>query len=285
MYHETSSSGYDGAVSRIHALEGILGSDAVVAEVVRMEQRLGALRERAMRRVVLLEAVQAMSCEMLVAWLDALLIRVAEGRGASRELLTELALEPAVFEEVDYDTVQEAYRLAREAGMDRVAELFLSSALNLNPTVEEAVTDNEHLDLPLGVRRAAARSTDRFVLDRLVHDRNPRVIEVLLDNPRLVERDVVKIAAMRPTRPEVLEVVARHRRWSSRYRVRKALACNPYTPAPLVRQLVPTLMCQDVRQAVEAGLLDPRLLTDQRKPPGDPTAESGGGREWTGIEE
>ena len=63
----------------------------------------------------------------------------------------------------------------------------------------------------------------------------------------LVERDVVSVAARRPTRSEILEIISRHRKWASRYRVRKALACNPYTPHQISRRLLSTLMYQDVR--------------------------------------
>ena len=123
------------------------------------------------------------------------------------------------------------------------------------------------------MRRSAARSKDRLLLDRLLHDRNPAVIQNLLDNRRLVERDVVRIAAMRPTNPDVLSALARHARWSANYRVRKALACNPYTPRPLAIRLLPSLLVQDLRLALQSVDLDPaveeevRRLLDSRAPP------------------
>jgi hypothetical protein len=73
---------------------------------------------------------------------------------------------------------------------------------------------------------------------------------------------VVKIAAMRPTRPEVLEVVARHAKWSARYRVRKALAFNPHTPAPIARRLLPTLMRQDLAEIIRSTAISDELRGD-----------------------
>jgi hypothetical protein len=70
---------------------------------------------------------------------------------------------------------------------------------------------------------------------------------------------------MRPTRPEILEVLARHPRWSSRYRIRKALACNPATPDTIARRLLPTLMRQDLRHALEAGVLPAELVPEVRR--------------------
>jgi len=211
-----------------------------------LERRVCALRERGMRRTMVLEALSTLDDAELVALLAVLLARAQSGRGPSREVMQEMALEPVIFTEISYERLRDAYTLARQERLDHVASFFLGNPIRFKPTARETFTENEHLEMPLGVRRAAARSTDRFVLDRLLHDRNHRVIALLLNNPRIIERDVIKIAAARPTRPEVLEQVARHRKWSSRYRVRKTLACNPYTPAPIARRLLPTLMRQDL---------------------------------------
>ena len=125
--------------------------------------------------------------------------------------------------------------------------------------LETAYDDNEHLPLPLGVRRQAARGRNRDKIDRLLHDRDHRVIQLLLDNPLLTERDVIAIAARRPTRAEVLKTVASHKKWSSRYRIRKAIACNPHTPESIAIRLLPTLLIQDLRFLASSGALLPEL--------------------------
>ena len=216
-----------------------------------------------MRRRLLVELLAPLEAAELVALVAALVDRVREGRAAARGVMQELALEPSALRELPYARVQEAYARARREGRPDVARLFLGA----RPPPEDVddLEGNEHLDLPLGVRRAAARSRDRFALDRLLHDRDPRVIRLLLDNPLIVERDVVRIAAMRPTRPDVLAEVARHRRWAGRYRVRKALAANPFTDARVVRRLLPTLLRQDLRQILQAGLLEPELAAEARE--------------------
>lgn len=239
--------------------------EALVADITDLERRLHAVRERPMRRTVVCDAILRLEGPALIAFLGLLLERARAGNGRARAVLQELALEPHVFNEMPYTRVRSAYALARDAGLDSVAEMFLSARRETNPTIDEAFTGNEHLDLPLGVRRSAARTSDRHTLDRLVHDRDHRVISLLLNNPRIIERDVVRIAAMRPQRPEVLVEVARHRKWSSRYPVRKALACNPYTPAPVARRLMPTLLRQDLRFAVESGAMGPEVREEARR--------------------
>lgn len=237
----------------------------IEAQLDGLERDVAALPERPMRRALLEARIASMSDSELVGALTLLVGRVAEGRQGARVLMIELALDESVIDTMSYDRKSAAYAMARAIGAEGVARMFLSPRPRENLTADEAVPDNEHLTLPLGVRRTAARTSDRLLLDRLLHDRNPRVIAMLLDNPRVIERDVVRIAAMRPTQPEVLSELARHPRWSSNYRVRKALACNPYTPRPIAMRLLPGLLVQDLRLALETASMDPLVEAEMRR--------------------
>jgi len=232
-------------------------SPAIVTHIVqRWEARLTAIREREMRAAVLLEMLNEVSIEELVACLALVVERSRNGVGQSRELLQELALDPGVLQELTYDRQEAAYSHARELGQEDIARMFLSNKPLWQDPLTPDMPENQALDLPLGLRRAAARTTDRLVLDRLMHDKNPLVIGLLLDNPRVVERDVVRIAAMRPTTLEIVTLIASHRRWGSQYSVRKAIVCNPFAPTDLKVRLLPTLMRQDLRDALREGALE-----------------------------
>jgi hypothetical protein len=61
----------------------------------------------------------------------------------------------------------------------------------------------------------------------------------LLRNPRLVERDVVLVAARRPAQPEVIREVMASQRWISRYTVKHAIVLNPGVPNELALRLLP----------------------------------------------
>ena len=117
-----------------------------------------------------------------------------------------------------------AYTRAKRAGRDDVARMLLLGGPKTNPTAAESARENEYASDSVGERCTQARGRDRYRLDRLLHDKDYRVIRILLNNPMVVERDVVKIAAMRPTRPDVLAEVAQHRRWASRYAVKRRSA-------------------------------------------------------------
>ncbi len=232
--------------------------------VTRAELAVRTLGERRMRSARLGELLRSQNASVLVQGLAALHERAAQGQPWARAALQELALDREIFESVPYLVRERAYGIAREAGQDEIASMLLTSTENPNPTVAEAMTGNQYAKESVGERCSAARGRDRNKLDRLLHDRDHRVIRILLDNPLLREQDVVKVAAMRPTRPEVVEAIARHRRWASRYSVRKAIACNPHTPLPIARRLVPTLLQQDLAALVSAGSIPEEVRAQAR---------------------
>jgi len=226
-----------------------------------MARRVRAVRDRRMRREVLRTCLDESDDAAVVAMLERIYQGTVAGRNRHRELLQELALDGSLLQELGYDRITDLYEVAHWAGLSAVTRMFMGDRHRGNVTAAEAMDDNEHLEISAGQRRSLARGTDRLSLDRILHDRDHRVIAVFLDNPRAVESDVVRIAAMRPTKPEILRLIARHRRWATRYRVRLALVCNPYTPLPIATQLVPTMLLQDLRELI-SGLPVSQELRD-----------------------
>src|SRR3972149_7255409 len=82
--------------------------------------------------------------------------------------------------------------------------------------------------LSLGHRRALSKTNIKDTLDRLLSDPDPMVITNILNNPRITEKEVLKIASKRPGSPRILKLLAMHRKWSKRYAVIKAIVQNPY---------------------------------------------------------
>lgn len=233
------------------------------AQCKRLLQLNKALKEPAVRPHMLRQALQKMDDPLLLVLLHRLLIKAETGQTSARSLLTTLALAPSVLDELSESHQQRLHKLSEEGGLVAVRRLLLQPQFNKKHLIQ-AYDDNEHLSLPLGSRRQAARGRNRGKLNRLLHDRDYRVIQLLLDNPLITERDVIAITARRPTRPEVMQVIASHKKWSSRYRVRKALVCNPHTPDGIALRLLPTLLIQDLRFLVSSGSLLPELRTEAR---------------------
>lgn len=162
-------------------------------------------------------------------------------------------------------------RLAERAGLRdthaQVALLTAEIALCWEPSLQRAV-HGDRLDVPasaldpdderlipdygrgrvltLGERKSLARRPDRKLIDRVIRDPHPDVIELLLMNPRLTEPDVVRLCARRPNAPEILLRVFRSPRWAIHPKVRTALALNPSTPPAIAEAVVPLLAPEDL---------------------------------------
>jgi hypothetical protein len=113
--------------------------------------------------------------------------------------------------------------------------------------------------LTLGERRALARRPNRKAMDKLLADPHPAVIRTLLGNPKVVEDDVVRVAARRPNNADVLAEIARSSRWAHRVRVRMAVILNPDTPIELTVPMLALLVRTELRQVVQTTYLAPML--------------------------
>ena len=110
-------------------------------------------------------------------------------------------------------------------------------------------------------------------------DPDPVVIRNLLKNPRLLERDVLRIASAQPVAAEVLSEIFRSDHWCGRPSVQLALLQNP-TPPDLARSLLELLDSVGLKSLVDATQIHPALrraarirLAEQAGPrtvPGNP---------------
>lgn len=101
--------------------------------------------------------------------------------------------------------------------------------------------------LSLGERMALARRAGQGLLNQLRHDKHPRVVAALLENPRLTQATVLPLAAAESAPPEILRLVAESRRWGALYTVRLALARNPRTPPVVACGLLAGLRKGDLK--------------------------------------
>lgn len=179
-------------------------------------------------------------------------IEVVAGQGrllASYELKRQIALHP---------------RSPEPLALRFVASLFWRDLLELGldtrvrPTVRRAA-DRRLIGrlggLAAGEKVAIARRASPRVLALLRHDPTPRVIAALLENPRLTEGVLLPLAASEETSPGVLEILARNRRWGSRYELRLALCTNARTPVQTVLPMLPMLRKRDLQTVARTARL------------------------------
>ena len=118
--------------------------------------------------------------------------------------------------------------------------------------------------LTLGERKALARRPTRKAMERLLADPHPVVIRTLLQNPRVIEDDVVRLAARRPNDPAVLAVVAASPRWAHRVKVRMAIVLNPDTPPAVAIPMLTLLVRPELTLVADTAGLAPALRAAAR---------------------
>src|SRR5215467_12433807 len=195
-----------------------------------------SLADSPLRIAYLCDVIRTLGVPELGRALDVICARAEQAEEHAREVLVSLvdALNLAEVEE----TVQ---RLREEAAGERLLaleRLIRQPVLPLrtgqfDPTTERVPDYGRGRPLTLGERKALARRPDPDTMEKLLFDPHPDVIWRLLRTPRMTEDLVVRLAAKRPCRPEVLTEVARAPRWSHRPRVRLALILNPDTPVEI----------------------------------------------------
>lgn len=240
-------------------------------EAPRLARKLAALPEPAMRAHVLQEYIGGTDPGEVVQVLAAIQVRGRQGGPPFDVALVALAT-VLNREMLDYELLEDLYREAKEAGLELLLELFLTGK------EENAFRDrnDRQRDYTLGHRKWLARDTRRDVLVSLLQDPEVEVIPNLLQNPRIIERDVVLLAARRPVDPKILRCIFDSPRWITRYAVKRALVLNPYSPTSMSIRLLGLMTSRDQRlvrgisnlpQAVQnaaAKLLEQRQAYEER---------------------
>lgn len=216
-------------------------------------------------RVAWLIALLRDDASSLAPALDVLCARAEQAEPAAREVL--VALVDALQDPVLAGAVQ---RLREEAvGVPHLAlERLVRQPMSLPLLAGRAVPEPEDDRIPdygrgrpltLGERKSLARRPDRAMTERLLRDPHPDVIRQLLLNPKVIEDDVLSLAARRPCRPDVLVQIARSPRWAHRPRIRVALVLNPDTPLDVAAPLVGLLVRQELRLVATSTTVAPAL--------------------------
>ena len=223
-------------------------ADALIAALASLE--LGPMADR-----VAANALTRLSTSEAVLLLEEIAARAHGSPQADRALaaLTR-ALQLASEDELSRAKRAELHIAAFDRGLYLAAALLGASPQELPPPIDvEPPPDPEICQMSLGHQKALARRADPDHMARLAAQGDVRVIRELLFNPRLTEALVVRIAAQRPVRPEVLVEIFRSPRWGVRASVRRAIALNPGAPPELAVRLLPHLTSEDLRALAEDG--------------------------------
>ena len=88
---------------------------------------------------------------------------------------------------------------------------------------------------------------DREARGILIRDSNKVVCSAVVKNPRITEREIENIAAMRTVAGEVLRIISMNRAWVRSYIIIHNLAKNPRTPIPTAINILPRIRTKTYR--------------------------------------
>jgi regulator of extracellular matrix RemA (YlzA/DUF370 family) len=95
-------------------------------------------------------------------------------------------------------------------------------------------------------RMKLAMKGDREARSILIRDSNRVIATAVVKNPRITEKEVEGIAAMRTVADEVLRLIAMNRAWARSYAIIHNLVRNPKTPLPTVISTLPRIRTKDL---------------------------------------
>ncbi len=106
-------------------------------------------------------------------------------------------------------------------------------------------------------RTQMAMKGDREARNILIRDPNRIVAQAVVNNPRITEQEIEKIAAMRSITEDILRQIATSRQWSRSYAIVHNLARNPRTPIANCMNILSRLQLKDLN-----GLAKNRNVSD-----------------------
>lgn len=105
---------------------------------------------------------------------------------------------------------------------------------------------NRIMKMSMKDRMRLAMKGDREARNILIRDPNRIVCQAVVNNPRITEQEIEKIAAMRSITEDVLRQLANNRQWQRSYSIIHNLARNPRTPIANVLPILTRLQLRDL---------------------------------------
>jgi hypothetical protein len=117
----------------------------------------------------------------------------------------------------------------------------------------------------LGERVSLARRASGKVSAALLLDKESRVWQAALENPRITEAAVVHAVQKTGSSPAFIEAVCRHAKWSPRVEIRAALLRNAHTPLARALEFARKIPPAQLRDILHTSRLPVRIKGYLRK--------------------
>lgn len=155
-----------------------------------------------------------------------------------------------------------ALRLIRELYTFDLMQLSMTPAVaaDLKRLADELLV-SRLASITLGERLSLARRSSSFVAAALLLDKESRVWQAALQNPRLTEAAVVKALQGHGSSPAFVDAICHDEKWSVRHEIRVALLRNPHTPLARALELARRMPAPLLRDVLHTSRLPEKTKT------------------------
>src|SRR5579864_251930 len=180
-------------------------------------------------------------------------VTASAGLMKSRKVRLALAAHPRTPRRIALRLIRELYTFdlmrfslmpAVAADLKRLADQLLVSRMS---------------SITLGERISFARRSSGLVATALLTDKETRVWQAALENPRVTETAIVNALQRPNTTAAFVEAVCHHAKWSLRPEIRMALLRNAHTPMARAVEFVRRIPPQLLRDILHASRLPERI--------------------------
>ena len=218
-------------------------------EAMRLARRLRGQREKELRQRSFFRHLLEQGT-MQATWTLEWIIRGTVFKHPDCSLLYDCMVMPeSIHKALGEPELNDILRSARQENCLATLHWLISAAQSGEPEILDLqkLVHEEMRQMTLGHRRALARRIVPVEMDKLLCDPDEGVISNLLKHSKITEEHVLRICSKRPTTQAALNAVMRSERWLQRYRVKLALAQNPYLYVPYALNLLAYLKQPDLK--------------------------------------
>jgi hypothetical protein len=144
------------------------------------------------------------------------------------------------------DFIEELYEESEEQRQANINKILGELKLEDEISGERVSMLNRIMRMGVKDRVKLAMKGDREARNILIRDSNRMVSQAVVQNPRITENEIEKIAAMRTVSEDILRQIATNRNWARNYSIVHTLARNPRMPIGNVMTILTRLQLRDL---------------------------------------
>lgn len=108
------------------------------------------------------------------------------------------------------------------------------------------------MKMTIGEKIKLAVTGNREARNLLLKDANKLVLSAVINSPKMMEEEIIKICQSRSVSDEVLRLIAAKKELVKNYRTKLGLATNPKTPIPIAVKLLNYISEIDLRSIAKS---------------------------------